>query len=136
MCIRDRFINIDDLSLKIGDYGLARVFDKRYEHGGYLTAVVSTRYYRAPEVMKNLGDYSYPIDLWSCGCVFAEMLTGKILFAGENDLDQLNVICSAYGLTPENIYTAEKNVFPEELLEGIDSEGKYFSLTMFLSFIN
>lgn len=129
------FINIDDLSLKIGDYGLARVFDKRYEHGGYLTAVVSTRYYRAPEVMKNLGDYSYPIDLWSCGCVFAEMLTGKILFAGENDLDQLNVICSAYGLTPENIYTAEKNVFPEELLEGIDSEGKYFSLTMFLSFI-
>jgi len=115
------FINTDDLTLKIGDYGLSRVFDKRYEHKGYLTAVVSTRYYRAPEVMKNLGDYSSPIDMWSCGCVFAEMLTGKILFSGENDLDQLNVICSAYGLTPENMDT-ENSSFPEHLFDGLPPE--------------
>jgi len=115
------FVNLDDLTLKIGDYGLARVFDNRYEHKGYLTAVVSTRYYRAPEVMKNLGDYSYPIDMWSCGCVFAEMLSGKILFSGENDLDQLNVICSAYGVTPDNLLT-ETSSFPEHLFVGLPPE--------------
>jgi len=117
------FVNAEDLTLKIGDYGLARVFDKRYEHKGYLTAIVSTRYYRAPEVMKNLGDYCYPIDMWSCGCVFAEMLLGKILFSGENDLDQLNVICSAYGITTENMYTKE-NLFPGHLFKDFPPEGK------------
>lgn len=115
------FVNADDLSLKIGDYGLARVFDKKYEHKGYLTAVVSTIYYRAPEVMLNYGDYSYPIDIWSCGAVFAEMILGKVLFSGENELDQLHVISSTFGLSTENMFT-EVSSFPEYLFEDFPPE--------------
>lgn len=117
------FVNKEDLTLKIGDYGLARVFDERYNHKGYLTAIVSTRYYRAPEVIVDLGNYSYAIDMWSTGCVFAEMLLGKVIFAGDNDLDQLNVICSGFGLTSENIYTKESS-FPQHLFDGFPPEGK------------
>lgn len=115
------FVKADDLTLKIGDYGLARVFDKRYDHKGYLTAVVSTRYYRAPEVMINLGNYSYPIDIWSAGCVFGEMLLGKVMFPGKNDLDQINVICESFGLNIESFYEQEAS-FPEHIFDGLPPE--------------
>jgi len=115
------FLNIDDLTLKIGDYGLARVFDNLYDHGGYLTALVSTRYYRAPEVMFNLGNYSFAIDIWSIGCVFGEMLLNKVVFAGENDLDQLNVICEAFGVTAEKFDT-HNATFPQHRFDGLPPE--------------
>lgn len=127
------FVNGNNLTLKIGDYGLARVFDERYNHKGYLTAIVSTRYYRAPEVIVDLGNYTYAIDMWSAGCVFGEMLLGKVLFAGDNDLDQLNVICSAFGLTAENIYTKESS-FPQHLFDGLPPEGKRQSFYDFFLF--
>ena len=117
------FLNIEDLTLKIGDYGLARVFDNLYDHGGYLTALVSTRYYRAPEIMFNSGNYSFAIDLWSVGCVFGEMMLNKVVFGGENDLDQLNVICEAYGITAEHFDT-ENATFPQHRFDGLPPEGK------------
>jgi len=113
------FINTDDLTLKIGDYGLARVFDDLYDHEGYLTALVSTRYYRAPEIMLNLGNYSFSIDIWSAGCVFGELLLNQVMFAGENDLDQLNVICEAFGIDQNH---PEDAAFPEHRFEGIPPE--------------
>jgi len=115
------FIKAEDLTLKIGDYGLSRVFDDKYEHKGYLTALVSTRYYRAPEVMLSLGDYSYGIDIWSAGCVFGELLLGKTIFPGDNDLDQMNVISSAFGIEAENIYEQQPS-FPEHWFENIPPE--------------
>ncbi|XP_002158990.1 mitogen-activated protein kinase 1 isoform X1 [Hydra vulgaris] len=115
------FVKTDDLTLKVGDYGLARVFDYRYTHKGYLTALVSTRYYRAPEVILKTGDYSYPIDIWSAGCVFGEMLLGKVLFPGENDLDQIDCICRVFGLKVENIFD-HVSMFPEHLFRGISSD--------------
>ena len=117
------FIKAKDLSLKIGDYGLARVFDGRYDHSGYLTALVSTRYYRAPEVMLNLGNYTKKIDIWSAGCVFGEMLLGKTVFSGENDLDQMTVICEAYGVNVEDIFSGEAT-FPQHWFEKLPPEGK------------
>lgn len=135
------FINTDDLMLKIGDYGLARVFDDLYDHEGYLTALVSTRYYRAPEVMFNLGDYSFSIDIWSAGCVFGELLLSKVVFPGENDLDQLNVICNAFGTSAE-IFDTENASFPEHYFEDFPPEGKLklciikkYGIIFFLSLI-
>eukprot|EP00794_Sanderia_malayensis_P009495 gene9495-10487_t len=86
------FLNTDDLSLKIGDFGLSRIVDQKYEHSGHLTELVTTRYYRAPEVMLTQGDYNSSLDIWSSGCVFAEMCTGTVLFPGENDLEQIDCI--------------------------------------------
>lgn len=88
------FINTEDLTLKVGDFGLARIVDPKFEHVGHLTELVATRYYRPPEVILSPGDYGSSVDIWSCGCVFAEMCTGNVLFPGQNDLQQIECIQS------------------------------------------
>jgi serine/threonine protein kinase len=49
-----------------------------------MTGYVSTRYYRAPEIMLTWQKYDYAVDIWSTGCIFAEMLEGKPLFPGKD----------------------------------------------------
>jgi len=71
--------------LKICDFGFARNI-KSLTH---LTTYVSTRWYRAPELLVGGKNYSFPSDIWACGCVFYEMLTGQPLFPGSNDVDTL-----------------------------------------------
>lgn len=88
------FVNVDDLVLKIGDFGLGRIVDPKFEHAGHLTELVTTRYYRAPEVILSPGNYDSSMDIWSTGCVFAEMCTGNVLFPGDNDLSQIDCIRS------------------------------------------
>lgn len=50
------------------------------------------RWYRPPDVLLGSKKYSTPVDLWSCGCIFAELLTGRPLFPGSSDHDELNRI--------------------------------------------
>lgn len=49
-----------------------------------MTGYVSTRYYRAPEIMLTWQKYDVAVDVWSAGCIFAEMLEGKPLFPGKD----------------------------------------------------
>ena len=78
--------------------------------------------------MLNLGNYTKKIDIWSAGCVFGEMLLGKTVFSGENDLDQMTVICEAYGINVEDIFSGEAT-FPQHWFEKLPPEGKIpFSL--------
>jgi len=80
--------------LKLADFGLARGFGvpvRNYSHE------VVTLWYRAPEVLLGSQNYSKPIDIWSIGCVFAEMKTGVPLFPGKNAKDQIRVIFSGLG---------------------------------------
>jgi mitogen-activated protein kinase 1/3 len=83
--------------LKICDFGLARVADPNHDHTGFLTEYVATRWYRAPEIMLNSKGYSKAIDVWSVGCILAEMLSNKPLFPGKHYLDQLNLILGVLG---------------------------------------
>eukprot|EP00731_Ephydatia_muelleri_P034946 Em0087g15a len=83
--------------LKICDFGLARVVDPMYDYTGYLTEYVATRWYRAPEIMLNSKGYSKSIDIWSVGCILAEMLSNKPIFPGKHYLDQLNHILNIVG---------------------------------------
>ncbi|XP_028400339.1 mitogen-activated protein kinase 1-like [Dendronephthya gigantea] len=83
--------------LKICDFGLARVADPEHDHTGILTEYVATRWYRAPEIMLNSKGYSKAIDVWSVGCILAEMLSNKPLFPGKHYLDQLNHILGVLG---------------------------------------
>merc|ERR1712185_459314 len=72
--------------LKLADFGLARAFGipvRSYTHE------VVTLWYRAPEVLMESTCYSTPLDIWSCGCIFVEMATGRPLFPGSRDQDQL-----------------------------------------------
>jgi p38 MAP kinase len=77
--------------LKICDFGLARVWEPQ------MTGYVTTRFYRAPEIMTSWQTYGMEVDVWSCACVFAEMLDGKILFPGESDMSQLSLMAELLG---------------------------------------
>lgn len=87
--------------LKICDFGLARVSfcDKEFQTCP-MTEYVCTRWYRAPEVLCSWIDYTSAIDIWSIGCIFAEMLGRKPFFPGHNTQHQLNLIISFLG-TPK-----------------------------------
>lgn len=81
-----------DCSVKLADFGLARIYD----FSSLLTTVVVTLWYRSPEVL--LGNsYATPVDLWSCGCIFAELFLRKPLFPGQYEIDQLNQIFQILG---------------------------------------
>uniref|UniRef100_A0A4W4DU54 mitogen-activated protein kinase n=1 Tax=Electrophorus electricus TaxID=8005 RepID=A0A4W4DU54_ELEEL len=77
--------------LKILDFGLARQADSE------MTGYVVTRWYRAPEVILNWMHYSQTVDIWSVGCIMAEMLLGRPLFKGNDHLDQLREIMKITG---------------------------------------
>ncbi|VDN30824.1 unnamed protein product [Cylicostephanus goldi] len=85
----------------ICDFGLARVSDPRTDHTGFLTEYVATRWYRAPEVMLNSKGYTKSMDVWSVGCILAEMLNNRPLFPGKHYLDQLNLILAVVGSPSE-----------------------------------
>ena len=87
--------------LKICDLGLSRGVDPD-EESRDLTEYVVTRWYRAPEVMLACQRYSRAIDVWSAGCIFAELLIRKPLFPGEDYVDQLRIICSKLGKPQED----------------------------------
>lgn len=83
--------------LKICDFGLARVADPTHDHTGFLTEYVATRWYRAPEIMLNSKGYTKSIDIWSVGCILAEMISNRPIFPGKHYLDQLNHILGVLG---------------------------------------
>ena len=63
--------------LKVCDFGLARVAHPEENHAGFMTEYVATRWYRAPEIMLSWKEYTKSIDVWSVGCIFAELLGRK-----------------------------------------------------------
>jgi mitogen-activated protein kinase 1/3 len=87
--------------LKICDFGLARIADPTKDHSGLLTEYVATRWYRAPEIMLNARGYYKPIDIWSVGCILAEMIGGKPLFPGKHYIEQINLILNVIGSPDE-----------------------------------
>mmetsp|Transcript_22397 Transcript_22397/g.57032 ORF Transcript_22397/g.57032 Transcript_22397/m.57032 type:complete len:403 (-) Transcript_22397:432-1640(-) len=97
---RNLLVN-SNCDLKICDYGLARVHHADDEICTCpLTEYVCTRWYRAPEVLCSWTDYAKAIDIWSVGCIFAEMLMRKPVFPGKNTQNQLQLIIQCLG-TPE-----------------------------------
>ncbi|XP_022666425.1 cyclin-dependent kinase 1-like isoform X2 [Varroa jacobsoni] len=84
--------------LKIADFGLARSFSvpvRVYTHE------VVTLWYRAPEVLLGSPRYCTPVDIWSLGCIFAELYTKKPLFHGDSEIDQLFRIFRTLGTPRE-----------------------------------
>lgn len=84
-------------SIKIADFGLARDMQSRVPY----TTYVSTRWYRAPEVLLRAGEYSAPVDIWAIGAMAVEIATLKPLFPGGNEVDQVWRVCEYMG-SPAN----------------------------------
>jgi len=128
----------DDCSVKITDFGLARgmrprqrikkttaeppeeeevkgdevimdELDAEAEIEEELTEYVMTRWYRAPEVMVTSRHYDYAVDIWSVGCILAELLNRKPLFRGENYVSQLDKIFRVIGTPEEKDYAIFTN---------------------------
>ncbi|CAI5491534.1 unnamed protein product, partial [Closterium sp. Naga37s-1] len=94
-----------DCKLKICDFGLARVAFSDAPTAIFWTDYVATRWYRAPELCGSFfSKYTPAIDIWSIGCIFAELLTGKPLFPGKNVVHQLELMTDLLGTpSPESI---------------------------------
>ncbi|KAJ3199822.1 cyclin-dependent serine/threonine protein kinase [Clydaea vesicula] len=97
------------LELKLADFGLARAFGipvRSYSHE------VVTLWYRSPDVLFGSRHYSTSIDLWSCGCIMAEMVLGRPLFPGSSIKDQLTKIFQIFG-TPDEQSWPELTKYPD-----------------------
>ncbi|KAH8020234.1 hypothetical protein HPB51_025438 [Rhipicephalus microplus] len=70
--------------LKVADFGFSRAFTPPVRS---LTSKVGTLWYRAPEMLLGASSYSTPVDVWSIGCIFFELLTSKTLFRGDSEID-------------------------------------------------
>ncbi|GES83035.1 protein serine/threonine kinase [Rhizophagus clarus] len=119
--------------LKLADFGLARAFGipvRSYSHE------VVTLWYRAPDVLMGSRQYSTSIDVWSAGCIFAEMASGRPLFPGSSIKDQLLRIFKVLGTPTEETwpgvsqlpeyksdFTTYNRIPLESLLPKLDSSG-------------
>lgn len=86
-------VNPDSHELKLCDFGSAKVLTPGEPNVSY----ICSRYYRAPELIFDAKEYTPAIDVWSAGCVMAELMLGKPLFAGDNGADQLIEIIRVLG---------------------------------------
>lgn len=114
--------------LKLCDFGFARELMKNIS-GSVLTDYVSTRWYRAPELLVGDATYSRAVDIWSIGWIFAEIYNGLPLFPGESDIDTLHHILRALGnnMTGKQKKSFKKNALfygvklpREEVFKGLD----------------
>ncbi|XP_053992379.1 probable serine/threonine-protein kinase DDB_G0277165 isoform X2 [Hylaeus volcanicus] len=130
----------DTSQVKIADFGLAR---SCLVAGKTLTHEVVTLWYRAPELL--LGDcvYDTNVDMWSVGCIVAELLSGTPLFAGDCEIDTLFRICRLLGTPPKQCWPKNSVVswedFPKltgnpdlfkHLSPALDEAGQYFLLSL------
>uniref|UniRef100_A0A8R7TX13 mitogen-activated protein kinase n=2 Tax=Triticum urartu TaxID=4572 RepID=A0A8R7TX13_TRIUA len=99
-----------DCKLKICDFGLSRVSFNDTPSAIFWTDYVATRWYRAPELCGSFfSKYTPAIDIWSIGCIFAEMLTGRPLFPGKNVVHQLDLMTDLLGTPSEESISRIRN---------------------------
>ncbi|KAN0065328.1 TFIIH complex serine/threonine-protein kinase subunit kin28 [Thecaphora frezii] len=93
--------------LKIADFGLAREFG---DPGARMTSQVITLWYRPPELLLGARAYSAAVDMWSVGCIFAELMLRTPYLPGESDLEQLTTIFRALGTPTDKDWPNHKTL--------------------------
>ncbi|KAL8267013.1 hypothetical protein R6Q59_004357 [Mikania micrantha] len=96
----------NDGGLKIADFGLASFFDPNHKQP--MTSRVVTLWYRPPELLLGATDYGVGIDLWSAGCILAELLAGKPIMPGRTEVEQLHKIFRLCGSPAEEYWKKSK----------------------------
>ena len=95
------------MSIKIADFGLARAFNvplATYTHE------VVTLWYRAPEILMGSKHYGTAVDVWSIGCIMAELIDNKPLFPGDSEIDELYKIFQVLGTPSEKNWPGVSNL--------------------------
>eukprot|EP00929_Paragymnodinium_shiwhaense_P098496 TRINITY_DN59971_c0_g2_i1.p1 TRINITY_DN59971_c0_g2~~TRINITY_DN59971_c0_g2_i1.p1 ORF type:complete len:433 (+),score=122.88 TRINITY_DN59971_c0_g2_i1:124-1422(+) len=99
-----------DCSLKMCDFGLARVLSPTEDEALSQTDYVVTRWYRAPEVVLLASEYTKSIDVWAVGCILGELISRKAMFSGKDHLDQIKKIVGTLGNpTEEELHWLPEN---------------------------
>lgn len=102
--------------MKLADFGLGRIIEFQ---GKIYTHEIVTLWYRAPEILLGQQEYSFPVDIWSVGCIFAEMSHKKALFTGDSEIGQLFKIFQLLGTPTETNWPGVtklrdyKSIFPK-----------------------
>lgn len=109
-----------DCDLKICDFGLARGVKDDVD----LTKYVVTRWYRAPELLCSCIDYTAAIDVWSCGCILAELLGRKPLWPGQDYIEQIDMIISNVGSPTDEDLESISNVRANAYLKKLPKKKK------------
>ncbi|KAL8191871.1 hypothetical protein R6Q57_028602 [Mikania cordata] len=97
---------VTDNTIKIADFGLAREVSSSPPFTDY----VSTRWYRAPEVLLQSSSYTPAIDMWAVGAILAELFTSYPMFPGESEIDQMYKICCVLGTPDLTLFPQARNV--------------------------
>mmetsp|Transcript_13085 Transcript_13085/g.41374 ORF Transcript_13085/g.41374 Transcript_13085/m.41374 type:complete len:382 (+) Transcript_13085:339-1484(+) len=112
-----------DCKLKICDFGLARPAFNDMPQTVFWTDYVATRWYRAPELCGSFfAKYSPAIDIWSIGCIFAELLQGKPLFPGRNVVHQLELITDLIGTPSPAVIAKVRNEKARRFLQSMKTK--------------
>jgi len=91
-------------NIKIVDFSLAISLNDKTSNNYAINDYIQTRWYRAPELLLNAVTYDQSVDMWSVGCILAEMIIGRILFKGNSTINQLSLIMELTGIpTAEDI---------------------------------
>ncbi|GME67228.1 unnamed protein product [[Candida] boidinii] len=117
--------------LKICDFGLARSIASTDDNFGFMTEYVATRWYRAPEIMLTFQEYTTAIDVWSVGCILAEMLSGKPLFPGSDYHNQLWLIIEILGTPMMEDYNSIKSRRAKEYIRTLPFRKKQDFVNLF-----
>ena len=112
-----------DCALKICDFGLARsLASDSVEKDVVLTEEVATRWYRAPEVLLGSQKYDKSADVWSVGCILAELMLGKPFFPGSSTLNQLERIIAFTGKPRKEDIHALGSEVAQPMIDSITSQ--------------
>jgi len=106
--------------MKVCDFGLARSLDTRDpDQTPLLTDYVATRWYRAPEILLGSNKYTKGVDMWSMGCILAELILGKPVFPGTSTLNQLDRVMEVIGRPNQEDIDSINSPLAQTMLESL-----------------
>ena len=120
--------------IKVADFGLARsVAQKDNGEDPIVSDYVATRWYRAPEILLGSQCYNKAVDMWSAGCILAELISGKVLFTGKSTLNQVELIIELLGRPTNQEIESLGSPLAWNILSNISSQKKRSFTELFSS---
>lgn len=108
-----------DSTVKLCDFGLARTLNEGSISQQVLTEYVSTRWYRAPELIIGSNHYSEAVDMWAIGCIVAELYAGRPFFPGNSTVDQLERVVAFTGPPSVRDVRSMRSEFAETMVSSL-----------------